>query len=174
MRTLRRRAGPIGLLVVVLTALAAGTSPVRATISWGGGEVTGVYRATPGIPPPGSPCTPLTAAITATSEPTSLGTMATEGEASSGTGCESALVGGGIVTLAVQVESSSGSIYDCPSMTGRYTRLATDFVVVVTGACVVNQFGTGLLNLTLDVTLIPTTSHGWFVGTWAVLPAFEG
>jgi hypothetical protein len=164
----------VAVAIVTLVVLTTGTPRLHAAIFLAGGEVTGVYEATPSIPPPGAMCTTITAEITATSESASLGTLTASGNASSENTCESALSGGGTVSLVVQFESVSGSSYDCQSMTGRYIRLATKLVVIATDRCVRDQYGTQLLSLTLDITLIPTTSHGWFVGTWAVRPEFEG
>lgn len=160
---------PIVALVVAATAWASTAPSAEAEPSVAAGEVTGWWAPRP--PPLGEICRWGTmSSVTATSESAALGTLAASGNAFPGAGCESPVAGAGSVTLSAQGETATGESYDCDQLPGRYTRTAGALLVTVSGRCTVNHYGTALLTVTLDVSLLPATSHGWFVGAFAVKP----
>lgn len=152
-------------LSIAVLAAAFGAAPAEATP--GAGAVVGMVDYSSGPPPLGNPCTGVAFDIEATSLTASVGRYSATG---SGSGfCESTELGGGIVSLSVDFEAVDGTVYDCPTTVGTYTRTAYQFDVLASAACTVNGSGTARLVVTMRATLMPDTPYGWFAGTFAVL-----
>lgn len=157
-------------IVLLSTALLGFTAPPAQAAPVGTGTLAGrIDYVGAGPPSPLAPCRPVSFTIEATSLTASIGTLAFDG---SGSGfCESATLGGGHVSLSADFVAADGTVYDCPTMSGTYTRVAYDLVVVATALCTVNTYGWSRLVLTVRAVLVPDTPYGWFVGTFTITPA---
>ena len=160
MRTALLAIAVVGTLVagpVAHAAAPAGTGPIVGLIDYSGD----------GLPPLGDPCTSVTFDIEATSLTASVGTF---GVAGSGSGfCESALLGGGSVSLSIDFVAVDGTVYDCPTTTGSYIRTTYQLDVLLPANCTVGAYGTAQLVVMMRATLVPDTPYGWFAGTFAIM-----
>jgi hypothetical protein len=153
----------------------------------GGGGVTGTAQfESPGIPPATAECRPTKFELENTTAPAFvLNTVITGylgeivltggGEAE----CTALTTSGGTLTLAAEGNGPTGSKVECPVLDGTFTREGVEVVVVLTGDCTVNAFGTGKVEFLATLTFVPTPRDDGHVmtadfhGNFLVRPATE-
>jgi hypothetical protein len=151
----------------------------------GGSVASGSAHFTQPIPPAGQPCAATSFSLTGGSNAFTLTTIdpnVISGyfgpltfSGSGGSTCESASSGSGSLTLSA---TGDGSVR-CPSLTGSYTRAATDVQVTLGGACTINNVPAQVV-FAFHGEFAPTNSGGGitapitdatFAGAVIVLPA---
>lgn len=70
--------------------------------------------------------------------------------------CESAALGGGEITLRLEgTNATTESVLECAELKGRYTRVLSDMTLVLSGGCLVNKFGTGIVTFVARLQVVP-------------------
>ncbi len=119
----------------------------HVTSTVGAGSATGaVSFAAPGVPKTGDPCAATSFSLSGSSEAFAINTVITgyagpvtlTGSGSST--CESTSAASGLLTLTASGTGPTGSTVQCTSLTGGYTRVATDVIAQLGGTCVVNNY----------------------------------
>lgn len=97
------------------------------------------------------------------------GPVTMSGSGTSGNGCESYALGGGSMVIAVEgyneltestLDCRDGFHPDSSSLRGIYTRVGPDMTIVLSGKCLVNRFGTGLVTFVARIQVVPSNLSG--------------
>lgn len=182
-----RSLGMLAAALAVSIPLLTPTGANAAKSNLGGGVVHGTtVFDPPGIPAAGEPCQPVSFSVEGQSASFMMNTVITgylgaiQITGTGNTDCTSATVSGGDLTLRITGEGPTGSRVDCPVLDGGYTRIGVEVIVQLTGECVVNEFGTGLVQFVSELVFTPLPPGGGvtgpvleanFDGAFAVVPA---
>lgn len=153
----------------------------------GGGLVTGdVVFTAPGVPPLNADCATTTFHFEGSSATawvngsveTYLGPL--DIAADGGSDCERASTGDGALTVWASGQNPLGDELTCGPLTGTFTRIAGDVVIVVTGDCAINGVDAFSIIFNASGLFTPTNPGGGvtepvttasFVGAFAVSPS---
>lgn len=164
MRTWGRLTAVFIVAVALAVPAAAAVHPSVDPMNAGGGVARGTlaFEGTR-LPAVGAPCRTVTFTLTAAASQVAVNSVIA-GYAGpvtlTGTGsgaCESMTVGEGTMTLRLYGRNETTlSEVECPTLSGRYARLAGDMTLNLAGECTVNRFGAGVVLLTARLAMVPT------------------
>lgn len=158
-----RRAGK-GVLAAAVVALVMAPTPSHASRNIGAGVVHGTVQFdSPGLAQAGQPCVPGTFDLVATGAAGAMntvitgyvGTLSITGEGT--TNCGSATASGGTLRVFVTGTGPTSSQIDCGPLEGFFTRAVLEIVVLVTGSCTINKYGTAPIQFLANLVFSPAT-----------------
>lgn len=153
----------------------------------GGGNVTGdvTFLDGTGVPPVGADCAATKFDFEGGSDSAWVNGSGTAYigpitiRASGGAVCETATTGDGALTVTAFGTSELGEL-ECGPLLGRYTRVASDVTVIVTGDCVINNFPAVRIGFVAKGEFLPSNDGGGltepvtaatFTGAFTIVPA---